>query len=106
MPRRRWSDSSLATPRHLASPGPIAALAAITANADEVSAAAVIPASEDVEVIWESTPGLTYKVQGKRDLSDAWQDVSEPIVAEEFESSWVAPERSGAFQFYRVVLVE
>jgi hypothetical protein len=88
------------------SPGPIASLAATTANADEVSATAEISAAQDVEVTWESTPGLTYKVQGTRDLPDVWQDVSEPIVAVNFESSWVAPEPYGSFQFYRVVLIE
>jgi len=87
-------------------PDPVAALAATPASADEVSATAGISAAQDAEVIWQSTPGLTYKVQGKRDLSDVWQDVSEPIVAEDVESSWVAPESSDAFQSYRVVLVE
>jgi hypothetical protein len=87
-------------------PDPVTALAATTASADEVSATAGISAAQDAEVIWQSTPGLTYKVQGKRDLSDVWQDVSEPIVAEDVESSWVAPESSDAFQSYRVVLVE
>jgi len=87
-------------------PDPIAALAATIASGEEVSATAEISAVQDVEVIWESTPGLTYKVQGKRDLAGAWEDVSEPIVAADSESSWVAPESSEAYQFYRVVLVE
>jgi hypothetical protein len=88
--------------------GPSAALAVTAANGDagEVSAMAAISPAQDVEVIWESTPGLTYKVQGKRDLSDVWQDVSDTIMAQDFESSWVAPVPSEAFQFYRVVLVE
>ena len=87
-------------------PDPISALAATTASGEEVSATAEISAAQDVEVIWRSTPGLTYKVQGKGDLSDDWQDVSEPIFAQDFEISWVAPESSETFQFYRVVLVE
>jgi hypothetical protein len=80
--------------------------AATATEGEGVSAAAEISAVEDVKVIWESTPGLTYKVQGKRDLSGVWQDVSEPITAADVESSWVAPEHSDAFQFYRVVPVE
>jgi hypothetical protein len=87
-------------------PAPISALAMTTAGGEEVSAMAEVSTVQAVEVIWESTPGLTYKVQGKRDLLDVWEDVSERIVAEDFESSWVAPGDSGASQFYRVVLVE
>jgi hypothetical protein len=71
---------------------------------DDVNATVEMASHEQVEVSWESTPGLTYKVQGKRDLLDTWEDVSDPIVAQDSKSSWIVPEP--AFQFYRVVLVE
>jgi len=87
-------------------PDSIAALAATTSGAEELSTTAQISAVQDVEVVWQSTPGLTYKVQGKRALSDVWEDVSEPIVAQDSESSWIATERSAEFPFYRVVPVE
>jgi hypothetical protein len=64
-------------------PDSIAALAATTSGAEELSTTAQISAVQDVEVVWQSTPGLTYKVQGKRALSDVWEDVSEPIVAQD-----------------------
>jgi len=59
-----------------------------------------------VKIIWESTPGAMYQVQGKLDLIDAWIDVSEPIVAEGFQSSWIDASPSGAITAYRVIRVE
>jgi hypothetical protein len=60
--------------------------------------------STRVDVIWESTPGSTYKVEGK--VSDSWIDVSGDITSDREETSWTAPEPSESFEDYRVIQVE
>jgi hypothetical protein len=62
------------------------------------------PTSTRVDVIWESTPGSTYKVEGK--VSDSWIDVSGDITADRQKTSWTAPEPSASFESYRVIQVE
>ena len=64
------------------------------------------PAFASVEVVWNSTPGLIYKVQGKRDKLDNWQDVGAPITAQSFETRWTDPEPTESFTEFRVILVE
>jgi len=58
------------------------------------------------KIVWESIPGTTYQVQRKLDLVDAWVAVSELIVAEDFQSSWIDPSPSGSITAYRVIQVE
>ena len=62
------------------------------------------PPSTRVDVIWESTPGSTYKVEGK--MSDSWIDVSGEVTADREETSWTDPEPSESFEDYRVIQVE
>ena len=64
------------------------------------------PSFGNVEVVWNSIPGSTYKVQGKRDGSDAWHDVSDNIVADSSETSWIDSNPNRSFDSYRVILVE
>jgi hypothetical protein len=59
-----------------------------------------------LKIVWESIPGATYQVQGKLNLVDAWIAVSEPIVAEGFQSSWIDPSSSGSITAYRVIQIE
>jgi hypothetical protein len=62
--------------------------------------------STQLQVVWESIPGFTYKVQGRRGQSDVWKDLSGPFVATDFQSSWIDPDPANTWQEYRVILVE
>jgi hypothetical protein len=62
--------------------------------------------SGTAKIVWESIPGNTYQVQAKLDFTDAWIAVSELIVAEDFQSSWIDTSSSGSISAYRVIQVE
>jgi hypothetical protein len=59
---------------------------------------------DQIDVVWESTPGAKYIVQRKH--ADHWQDVSGTIRAESSETGWTDPAPPESVTEYRVILVE
>ena len=64
---------------------------------------ATVDQSGNVAIVWQSTPGQSYRLQFKNDLSDAnWSDLGE-VTATGTAAQKLDPIGAAATRFYRIV---